>query len=281
MFTVGRSWSVGSEYRYGLNSQEQDDEVYGNGNLNSALFWEYDTRLGRRWNLDPEPVTGISAYSCFLNNPILFVDIDGNAVDVDGLYKQDEKGNYLHPERIKEFELFASTTEGRKYILDHSQKGFLLIGVMIADLEIEAKEEGSASLEGIDVKFKIGILPTGYTSSVFVGKYTLVENGVDKGKSKATGARLEITFSFPEVVTSKIWDIGNELTLYGVDMMLHEVFLHGYYHEKRYMNGTNSIDGVNGADHNAYIYKKSPYYEKGWDNFNEAQIKLLNDVTPF
>ena len=40
------------KYRYSFNTQEKVDEVYGKGNLNTALFWEYDTRLGRRWNTD-------------------------------------------------------------------------------------------------------------------------------------------------------------------------------------------------------------------------------------
>ena len=61
-------------YRFGFNTQEKDDEVYGKGNLNTALFWEYDTRLGRRWNLDPKPNAAISLYATFNNNPIWYAD---------------------------------------------------------------------------------------------------------------------------------------------------------------------------------------------------------------
>jgi len=64
-----------ADYRYGFNGQERFDEVYGKGNLNTALFWEYDTRLGRRWNLDPKPVTGFSEYLTFQNNLTLFFDV--------------------------------------------------------------------------------------------------------------------------------------------------------------------------------------------------------------
>jgi hypothetical protein len=42
------------------------------------LFWEYDTRLGRRWNLDPEPQINISDYSAFGNSPIWRNDVLGN-----------------------------------------------------------------------------------------------------------------------------------------------------------------------------------------------------------
>ncbi len=80
MLTVGRSWSVGSEYRYGFNSQEQDDEVYGNGNFNTAEFWGYDSRLGRRWNIDPQYklVPFESPYSTNHGNPILYKDPKGD-----------------------------------------------------------------------------------------------------------------------------------------------------------------------------------------------------------
>jgi len=81
MMIVGRSWSGGSEFRYGFNAQEQDDEVYGNGNLNTARFWEYDTRLGRRWNIDPVVIPYLSTYSTFNNNPVNFMDPKGDTFE--------------------------------------------------------------------------------------------------------------------------------------------------------------------------------------------------------
>ena len=75
MLLVGRNIAFISEnYKFGFNGQEQDDEVYGDGNLNTAEFWEYDTRLGRRWNLDPDLYYWQSAYSTFNNNPIIYSD---------------------------------------------------------------------------------------------------------------------------------------------------------------------------------------------------------------
>lgn len=68
-------------YRYGFNGQEKSDEIKGSGNSYTAEFWEYDPRLGRRWNLDPKPTVGISQYSAFNNNPILFRDPNGDTTD--------------------------------------------------------------------------------------------------------------------------------------------------------------------------------------------------------
>jgi RHS repeat-associated protein len=96
------------KYRYGFNGQEKDDEVAGSGNSYTAEYWQYDSRLGRRWNLDPKRVTGISEYSCFLNNPIYFADPNGDEVDTKmdgklrkqlGISKKEAK-NYT-PEMIK------------------------------------------------------------------------------------------------------------------------------------------------------------------------------------
>jgi hypothetical protein len=69
-------------YRFGFNGQEKVDEISGVGNHNTALFWEYDTRLGRRWNLDPKPNVSISGYAVLKNNPILFTDVNGDSVFV-------------------------------------------------------------------------------------------------------------------------------------------------------------------------------------------------------
>ncbi len=61
-------------YRYGFNGQEKDDEVSGEGNTNTAEYWEYDTRLGRRWNIDPVIKVFESPYASFANNPVWFAD---------------------------------------------------------------------------------------------------------------------------------------------------------------------------------------------------------------
>jgi hypothetical protein len=56
-------------YRFGFNGQEKDDEVSGSGNSNTAEYWQYDTRLGRRWNVDIEGQFH-SPYLALGNNPI-------------------------------------------------------------------------------------------------------------------------------------------------------------------------------------------------------------------
>lgn len=74
----GRKYTSGSSYRYGFNGQEKDDEISGAGNHNTAMFWEYDTRLVRRWNIDPVVKENESPYLCFSGNPILISDPNGD-----------------------------------------------------------------------------------------------------------------------------------------------------------------------------------------------------------
>jgi RHS repeat-associated protein len=67
------------EYRYGFGGHEKDDEVKGSGNHYSFADYGYDPRLGRRWQIDPKThkYPWISPYATFNNNPIFFVDING------------------------------------------------------------------------------------------------------------------------------------------------------------------------------------------------------------
>lgn len=74
---ASRAYSI-VEYRYGFNGQELENEINGDGNVLSATFWEYDTRLARRWNIDPVDKEFESSYACFAGNPILMADPNGD-----------------------------------------------------------------------------------------------------------------------------------------------------------------------------------------------------------
>ncbi len=65
-----------SGYRYGMNGQEKSNEIFDN--LFGAEYWEYDSRIGRRWNIDPIITVGESEYACFKNNPIYYIDTEGD-----------------------------------------------------------------------------------------------------------------------------------------------------------------------------------------------------------
>jgi RHS repeat-associated protein len=90
----------GVPYKFGFNGQEMNNDVKGGlGNSYTAQYWEYDSRIGRRWNLDPKPTVGFSPYRAFANNPILFSDPLGDttvpAAAGVGNVDIDEKSNSL------------------------------------------------------------------------------------------------------------------------------------------------------------------------------------------
>ena len=99
----GRKYNAGSNsYRYGQNGQEKDNEL--NENIYTAEYWEYDSRIVRRWNIDPVPKTGESPYMCFSGNPIMFADphgddkeptVSGNRKETRSLKKYEKKFDKL------------------------------------------------------------------------------------------------------------------------------------------------------------------------------------------
>jgi RHS repeat-associated protein len=71
----GRDFQAG-EYRYGFNGQEASTEI--GSNRYTAEFWQYDSRLGRRWNRDPVLKIFESPYATLSNNPVNFLDPGGD-----------------------------------------------------------------------------------------------------------------------------------------------------------------------------------------------------------
>ncbi len=74
---AGRTFTANTNYRFHFNGQEADGEIAGMGNIMSAEFWEYDTRLGRRWDCDPVTDFDVSPYATIANNPLVYTDPTG------------------------------------------------------------------------------------------------------------------------------------------------------------------------------------------------------------
>lgn len=88
MGMVGRTINS-SAYRFSINGQEKSPEIAIN--TTTALYWEYDARTVRRWNLDPKPSVKISLYSAFGNNPIWYTDPFGDTIVL-----HSSKGKYIN-----------------------------------------------------------------------------------------------------------------------------------------------------------------------------------------
>ncbi len=77
-------------YWYFFNRQKADNEVFGEVSNYTAEFWQYDSRLVRRWNVDPVFKGYESPYSCFEGNPVWFTNPKGDSS------VWDKKGYMIH-----------------------------------------------------------------------------------------------------------------------------------------------------------------------------------------
>ncbi len=77
----GRKYT-GDGYRYGFNGKEKDNEISveaGDYDFGARI---YDSRIGRWLSLDAltNKYSSLSGYNFSINNPVLFVDFDGNDI---------------------------------------------------------------------------------------------------------------------------------------------------------------------------------------------------------
>ncbi|MBS4066825.1 MAG: hypothetical protein KGZ74_19845 [Chitinophagaceae bacterium] len=79
MVMPGRKFTSTTNYRYGFNGKEEDDEVKGDGNQQDYGMRIYDTRLGRFLSVDPlhKSYPMLTVYQFASNNPIAGIDLDG------------------------------------------------------------------------------------------------------------------------------------------------------------------------------------------------------------
>ena len=105
------------EYRYFFNGQEVDNEVFAEMSNFTAEFWQYDSRLGRRWNLDPLFKAYESPYACFAGNPIWLTDKTGRNAG----WVKDNDGNVFWDKNTnskEEFEINYKDMVGFQYVSD-------------------------------------------------------------------------------------------------------------------------------------------------------------------
>jgi hypothetical protein len=188
------------KYRWGFNGQQKEDDIAGEGNHNTALFWEYDTRLGRRWNLDPKPNVSLSSYATFENNPTLKVDILGDTVKVDLSVSTDRYWSRV-------YNRWAKSKQGKQILKDYGVGG---------------------KYEGININIGTGNMKgEAKTSAYSVNKETGERKKMGSADKVKDGYRLEfdvlltnkrsVPFSMPFTV---IQSLG---VMVGIDNIAHEI----------------------------------------------------------
>ena len=129
-----------SSSTYGFNGQESDFEVNNTTKSSyTAEFWQYDSRLGRRWNVDPlaSERSWMSPYNFVQNNPISRVDPNGALDEWVGSKNEDGSTSWEWDENVNSYEeavdkygedaLYTETghqytsTNGDKMVLGHGE----------------------------------------------------------------------------------------------------------------------------------------------------------------
>jgi hypothetical protein len=159
---------------------EKDDEIYGNGNLYTAEFWEYDARLGRRWNIDPVINPSESGYATFRNNPIVLTDPDGDCADCKEEEPVEPAENQSTNDNIKINDLPKANNVGEFLVgaVDKLKTGDKISGTEIKDFINPSPDKGGEKELGeiLDKIDYLGVTKDG-------NKTTLTVNLKDNAKS--------------------------------------------------------------------------------------------------
>ena len=196
----------------GYNGQEKVDEIAGAGNHTTAEFWEYDTRLGRRWNVDPVVKPWESSYACFANNPIWFSDVNG---DVPG-----EKPNTIGTTKAHVLKISSADI---KQTLEVKQMSSLT-GLSIKYAVTLAQEEKLVlSMYDVDGKkgqggnATIGFGHKVHTGAIGSGQYD--KNAIAKEKEFRNGITVDKAFDlFVSDLKTRTKTVDNFLKLAGVSV---------------------------------------------------------------
>jgi RHS repeat-associated protein len=132
MIMPGRKFTSATQYRYGFNGKEEDDEVKGDGNSLDFGARIYDSRLGRWYSLDPlqKKYPDETNYGFVSNNPLIFSDVDGR----DKIYTLTvitKDGNVLVQKWTHKDVFFYSQASGKGFGNDKFYKRDIFVNVII------------------------------------------------------------------------------------------------------------------------------------------------------
>jgi RHS repeat-associated protein len=125
---------TGRHHKYMFGAKELQDEIVGSSSFEVYDFGarNYDPALGRWMNIDPlaEKYTDYSTYIYAINNPVFFIDPDGQRIDVSDILKlkkdengKDIQGEYENAELAEAFLIFANSEVGIEFLSQFAEAG--------------------------------------------------------------------------------------------------------------------------------------------------------------
>jgi RHS repeat-associated protein len=168
-------------YRYGFNGKEKDDELKGEGNSIDFGARMYDSRIGRWFAPDPleSKFTSFSTYNFSLNNPILYVDVDGKEIFIPTVANNKELTNTKYRSlsqrgRLLPADRFRILNDLQKQTNDKLKLTAVRTGNKIVGYLVEIESSGSQN-KGKDYKKGTALMKNLITDS----KYTAIAKSGD------------------------------------------------------------------------------------------------------
>ncbi len=223
MAMPGRNFN-NDAYRFGMNGQEKDVEIF-KGAM-SAEFWEYDSRIGRRWNTDPVVKSWESPYLCFGGNPIYYSDVNGD--DSEG-WEPKKGGGYTYNPDPKKGTETADWTGGDinkvPYEVHGNKDGSMAVSLHEVPVFAEKTREPSDQQKGIyhamdqfEKGFAIGAvaLPAAVVLAPFIAAEASLISGYSGGVSFGIVPTVGSGYLASATARTAI-DLAAQTTVYGGD----------------------------------------------------------------
>ena len=228
------------EYRHGFNGQEKSPEI-SNGHT-TALFWEYDSRIAKRWNVDPRPVVSISPYAVMQGNPILFSDPLGDTAILTSALKKDGTP-YYSVEELKKIVEYSKAID--------KQNGITSLGYKVVDARDLVN--GKAEIDALDdVLYFVSPGPDGHLTW---DSYIDYIDGAGKIPGNLVGGHIGVGYIKNALFHSLLQKFTPDQILMNIaGAFNHEVNVHAYkmlfisiYGGNQRYNGNDDHDTYNGG----------------------------------
>jgi RHS repeat-associated protein len=230
-------------YRLGFQGQEHDDEVKGEGNSYKTEFRQYDPRIVKWLSLDPlaAKYPSMSPYIAYGNNPILFIDSDGDSLKLHGT-KAEQKSTLAQLQKLTNDELRLQN--GKVLIKSHrtaNTEKKLTTGTDLIEELIVHKNTVIIIQNEINKSSATGEFHPGTETLDNENRY----NGVGKN------AYVYVDFSMPSYLLTENKESGNTEEWYTPE---HITLSHELIHALNILKGTALKTGVGGV-YDSYTYK--------------------------
>lgn len=179
------SWRNSGDYRFGYNSQEKDNEIYGEGNAYSFEFRVYDPRLGRFLSVDP-----LYKDYPFINNYAFAENRCIEGIDLEGAEFKDADGNNTITNPSLSLDNFGLTEKEVEYVQYLANNGFLNVN----------DKSGSLNVPYYDPSKMSGVVSDAFpvnadAKEIYNKMFGIKEGsneGIDKWKSNAFGGTSDL-----------------------------------------------------------------------------------------